>query len=109
MIVYQYILDKNNNIQTIQVWGENEKPKFKNNPIPNDEILQGNIHDKFGNPLYSIIDNKIIKNNIVLSTEQIILNKINKKNINDIVRILINAIDNPKDEEFLNLKSEIIE
>ena len=108
MIVYEYNLDENNNICSIQLWGEKEKPEFKNNPIPNNEILQGNIYDKFGNPIYKLEDNKIIENNIVLSIEQIILNKISKKNINDVIRILIKAIDNSKDEEFLNLKSEII-
>jgi len=109
MIVYEYILDKDNNIITIQLWGENEKPELKNNPIPSDEIMQNSLIDRFGNFLYKLENNEIIENIILLTAEQNLCNKISEKKISEIIRILIKGISNSNDDEFLSLKKEVME
>lgn len=109
MIIWEYIIDENNNIISAQQWNEKEKPELKDNPVPNQDIINGNLIDKFGNYLYKLENEEIKENIIILNDEQIKIDKLSKKGLLDIVRILIQGIDDPNDNEYLSLKSEILE
>lgn len=106
-MVYEYILDENDNIVTVQVWDDKEKPELKSNPIF-DPIDFTGLYDKYGNYLYKLKNGKIEKNTITLSPEMDIIDRISKKNIFDILRIIIKAVSDPYDPEFITLKGEIL-
>lgn len=108
MIVYEYILDTSNNITTVQLWGECEKPECAGNPVPNQDILDGKLFDAFGNPLYRLESGEIIANEIVLDDTQTKIDKLSKKSLLNIIRILIQGIEDSLDSEFVALKEEIL-
>ena len=106
-IVYEYILDQENNIITVQQWGKREKPELSGNPEPNQNILQGKLIDFFGNPLYKLENNQIVENVIQLSSVQKRIKRLSKKNLLDVIRILIQGIEDKDNNEFVALKEEI--
>jgi len=105
--VYEYVLDQENNIITVQQWEKEKKPELSSNPEPNQNILQGKLIDFFGNPLYKLENNQIVENVIQLSSEQKKNKKLSEKNLMDIIRILIQGIENKDNNEFVALKEEI--
>lgn len=108
MIVYEYILDGNNNILTIQQWNESEKPEYINNPIPSQEIIDNPLCDKFGHSLYRLEDNEIIENVIVLTENESCCELLQQKNLALVIKTLVKGIVNPADPDFISLKNEVL-
>jgi hypothetical protein len=109
MIVYEYILDENNNILTIQQWDESEKPEYKNNPTPSAEMINNPICDKFGHSLYRLENNEIIENTIILTEDELCCELLNEKNLAIVIKTLIKGIDNNLDPDFISLKNEVLD
>ena len=93
MIVYEYFLDNEKNIITFQQWSQKEKPELENFPEPNEDLKINGCLDEWGNSKYKLINNVIVKNEIILTDEQKRWVKLAKRNIFEILDILIESTE----------------
>jgi hypothetical protein len=100
--VIHYFLDESDRITGWEILPKKKRPDLINNPPPLDEMLISLV-DEFGNYLFVLQDEEIVKIPTPASQKQLALKEINDYSTIELIEILIKGINNKNDKDFIDL------
>ena len=96
--VYDYFLVGDNYIKGYQRVSVLKRPDLINNPNPTQELIDyqkinNDLKDKYGNYVFKMVDLNIIRVDQTPTTEQTVLQKLKKINVEKLLRALVDGIE----------------